>query len=137
MTELDPELRAVAHALVADAPAPPPFGAGAAASRTRPVVPTVAAVAALAAAVLTAVVVAGGGGTTQVGTSPGAPGATGPTAPPTAVPSFTCGTEPPVTVTVLGATDGPVAGPAPGNPAAAPGQFVTHWLRADGAVELR
>ncbi|HEX7165757.1 MAG TPA: hypothetical protein VF230_02135 [Acidimicrobiales bacterium] len=54
----------------------------------------------------------------------------------TAVP-FDCGTALPIALRVPSATRGPIDGPAPGAPPASEGQLVTHWLRADGPVELR
>lgn len=48
-----------------------------------------------------------------------------------------CGSALPATITVPGAIDGPVEGPAPGQPAAGEGELVVHWLRTDGAVEAR
>jgi hypothetical protein len=50
---------------------------------------------------------------------------------------LTCGDDIPATIEVTGATGGPLVGPGPGSDPADAGQYVVHWLRDGGMVELR
>lgn len=129
MPDLDTDLRTIVHALVAEAPTPPSFPIAASASAPRRLRWVAFAVATAAAATVAAVAVVDSNETTTVDS-------TGTASAP--VPSTTtCGTDLPLSITATAATGGAVAGPAPGRPAAIPGQFVQHWPTADGAVEVR
>ena len=138
MNDLETELRAVARALVADAPPPPPFATLAgttSASMPRRPDRRVAVV----AAVLVLVLVGAAGAAILLGRDDPArvvASVRDEAGQPTAAP-HRCDGDPALRVTVPDARRGATDGPAPGNPPLAAGQRAIHWSTAEGFVELR
>lgn len=133
MNDLDTELRSVARALVDGGPQPPPFPNESLRS-TKPLVRRIAVAAAAAAliGVVAGAIIVGRDNPTNIVASEGDE-----PSPTSTVPSYRCGVEPALRVTVPAATSGPTDGPALRTAPLVDGQRAIHWSTADGTVELR